>query len=126
MLRRSQILLLAGAVIVISAAAISLPRFLARPKDIKSALANALHVPDERKNEFFINLPPANSRYPGPILAGNKLLVLQPSMANDSGFLTGQHFSLTADDSTVADAAGSLDSDLIRSAAKDKENSLGA
>jgi len=121
-LSRRQILWLAGVVIVISAAAIVLPRFLARPKDIKSALADALHVPHERKDDFFINLPPADSRYPGAILAGNKLLVLQPSTANDRGFLTGQHFSLTADDSTVADAAGSLDSDLIRSAAKDREN----
>lgn len=122
MLSRKQVMWLAAAVIVISVAAISLPKFLARPKDMKSALASALHVGNERKDDFFINLPPASSRYPGAILAGNKLLVLEPSTANDSGFLEGQHFSLTSDDAAVADAAGSLDSNLIRSAAKDTEN----
>ena len=122
MLSRKQIFWLAGIVIVLSCVAIFLPRFLAPPKDVKSALASALHVPKERKDDFFINLPPASSRYPGAILAGKKLLVLEPSTANDSGLLEGQHFTLTADDATVADAAGSLDSDLLRTAAKDKEN----
>jgi len=68
MFSRKQIMWLAAAVIVISVAAISLPKFLARPKDMKSALASALHVGSERKDDFFINLPPASSRYPGAIL----------------------------------------------------------
>jgi hypothetical protein len=122
MFTRRQIVLLAAVVVAISAIAIILPRFLAKPRDIRSALAVALHIPKERIVDFFLNLPPASSRYPGAILVGKKLLVLEPSTANDTGFLEGQHFTLTASDSAVAGAAGSLDSTLLRSAARDSEN----
>ena len=97
-------LIVAVAVLVGGSTAFLITHLIAPPKDLRGALAAALHVAKEREAEFFINLPPAASRYPGAILVVPQMLVLEQSTSNDTGIAEGSRFSLVASDSAVADA----------------------
>jgi len=46
-------------------AATSIVYYLHRPPDVKTALRVALNVPEERKDYFFLNIPPLADCYPG-------------------------------------------------------------
>src|SRR5215469_4802744 len=56
------------AALVAAGGAFVVIRLISPPKDLRGALAAALHVPKSRDADFFINLPPAGSRYPGAIV----------------------------------------------------------
>lgn len=103
-------------------AAFVVVRAIAPPKDLRSALAAALHVPANREQDFFINLPPAGSRYPGAILVAPQMLVLEQSTANDTGITEGTVFSLVASDSAVANALSGFSSNVLSTAGRDKED----
>lgn len=110
------------AALVTAFAAFVIVRLISAPKDLRSALAAALHVPANRNQDFFINLPPAGSRYPGAILVAPQMLVLEQSSANDTGITEGTHFSLIASDSAVANALSGFSSNLLSTAGRDNEN----
>lgn len=115
-------LIVAVAALMVGSTAFLITHLIAPPKDLRGALAAALHVPKEREAEFFINLPPAASRYPGAILVVPQMLVLEQSTANDTGIAEGSRFSLVASDSAVADALTGFASKLLTTAGRDKEN----
>lgn len=108
--------------LVVAVSAFVIVRLSRGPHDLKSALAAALRLPPEQAADFFVNLPPAASRYPGAVLVVPKMLVLEQSTANDDGLATGEQFSLDASDSTLADAVASFRSDPLSTAAHDKDN----
>ena len=66
-------------------------------------------------------LPPAASRYPGTILATEKLFILNPADANDEDLHTGGSFQLTADDEVAGSALGSLGVPWLNEAASSKQ-----
>jgi len=115
-------LILATTAVAIGAAAFVIVRLTAPPKDLRSSLAGALHLPKERELEFFVNLPPAPSRYPGAILVAPQMLVLESSTASLNGIVEGDRFNLTATDTAVADALSSFQSAALTAAGRDKEN----
>ena len=80
----------------------------------------ALNLPKERAADFFINLPPAASRYPGTILATEQLFILKPADANDEGLHTGGSFQLTTDDDVAGSALSSLGVPWLNKAASSK------
>lgn len=120
-LQKKLIITLSVAAIVLVAAFITV-RLIRGPHDLKSALAVALHLPSEQAADFFVNLPPAASRYPGAIMVAPKMLVLEESTANDQGIVQGTSFTLTASDSTLADAVSSFRSSALTGAAHDKDD----
>jgi uncharacterized membrane protein len=81
---RKQVGLTLIAVVVLAALVFFLPRLFVRDADLRSCLASALNLPKDRAADFFINLPPVASRYPGTILATEKLFILNPADANDT------------------------------------------
>jgi hypothetical protein len=105
---RKQVGVTLAAVVVLAALVFLLPRLLIRHADLRTRLASALNLPKERAADFFINLPPAASRYPGTILATERLFILNPADANDEDLHTGASFQLTADDDVTGSALGSL------------------
>lgn len=115
-------LLIVAAALLVAAGAFVIARLTAAPKDLRSALAAALHLPKERELNFFVNLPPAGSRYPGAILVAPQMLVLEPSTSSDTGIVEGDHFTLVSSDAVVADALSSFQSNLLTTAGRDKEN----
>jgi hypothetical protein len=118
--KRSQ--LIVSAALLVAAGAFVIAHLTAPPKDLRSALAAALHLPKERELSFFVNLPPAGSRYPGAILVAPQMLVLEPSTSTDTGIVEGDHFTLASSDAVVADALSSFQSSLLTTAGRDKEN----
>lgn len=119
---RRKILFVVSLALLVGVAAFVVVRLTRGPHDLKSALAAALHLPAERAADFFVNIPPAASRYPGAVIVAPKMLVLEESTANDEGVATGEQFSLMAADSTLAEALGSFRSNLLSTAAQDKDN----
>lgn len=115
-------LLIVSAALLVAAGAFVIVRLTAPPKDLRSALAAALRLPKERELNFFVNLPPAGSRYPGAILVAPQMLVLEPSTSSDTGIVEGDHFTLVTSDAVVAGALSSFQSDLLTTAGRDKEN----
>jgi hypothetical protein len=112
---------IASAVIGLTGAFIAI-HYLGGPKDLKSALAASLHLPKDEAKRFFVNLPPAGSRYPGAIIAPPEMLVLEESSANEDGIIPGNRFVLTASDSTVANALSGFNSQLLRTMSHDKDD----
>jgi hypothetical protein len=110
------------AALITAATAFVIVRLISPPRDLRGALAAALHVPASRDQDFFINLPPAGSRYPGAILVVPQMLVLEQSTANDNGITEGTHFTLVASDSIVADALSSFSSTVLSTAGRDKKD----
>src|ERR1700728_689542 len=106
-MKRKQVVLTLGAMVVIAALVFIVPRLFTRNADLRSRLADALNLPKERAADFFINLPPAASRYPGTILATDQLFILNPVDASDSDLHTGSSFQLVADDQVAGSALGS-------------------
>ena len=99
-----------------------LSRFLVRNHDLRSALASALQVGEDRQQDFFINLPPAGSRLPGSILATNRLLVLDATDAGNPDIHSGANFQISTDDAVAASALGSLSVPVLREAAENKQS----
>jgi len=118
---RKQVGLTLAAVVVLAALVFFLPRLFTRNADLRTRLAAALNLPKERASDFFINLPPAASRYPGTILATDQLLILNPADANDDDLHTGGSFQLTADDEVAGHALGSLGVPWLNEAASSKQ-----
>lgn len=56
-LRRYVVVLVSGALVVLVAAFL-LPRILVRHRTLVDALADALQLPRDRRDFFFVNLPP--------------------------------------------------------------------
>ncbi|MGD0832692.1 MAG: hypothetical protein ABR907_17295 [Terracidiphilus sp.] len=117
---RKQIGLTLIAMVVLAALVFFLPRLFTRNADLRSRLAAALNLPKDRAADFFINLPPAASRYPGTILATERLFILNPADANDSDLHTGSSFELTTDDQVAGSALGSLGVPWLNEAASSK------
>jgi hypothetical protein len=109
------------AILVLTALVFFLPRLSTRNADLRSRLAAALNLPKDRAADFFINLPPAASRYPGTILATERLFILNPADANDSDLRTGNSFELTTDDQVAGSALGSLGVPWLNEAASSKQ-----
>jgi hypothetical protein len=118
---RKQVGLMLVAMVVLGALVFFLPRLFARNADLRSRLAAALNLPKDRAADFFINLPPAASRYPGTILATERLFILNPTDANDSDLHTGGSFQLTAQDAVAGSALGSLGVPWLNEAASSKQ-----
>jgi hypothetical protein len=118
---RKQVGLTLIALVVLAALVFFLPRLFTRNADLRSSLATALNVPKDRAADFFINLPPAASRYPGTILATERLFILNPADANDSDLQTGSSFELTTDDQVAGSALGSLGVPWLNEAASSKQ-----
>ena len=117
---RKQVGLTLAAVVVLAALVFFLPRLFTRNTDLRTRLAAALNLPQERAADFFINLPPAASRYPGTILATERLFILNPADANDEGLHTGGSFQLSTDDDVAGSALGSLGVPWLNEAASSK------
>jgi hypothetical protein len=115
------IIVLAILAVVVLLAVFLLPRLLTRNHDLRSALASALQVSAERQKDFFINLPPADARFPGSILATSKFLVLDRSDANNPDIHPGGTFQLSTDDAVAASALGSLSVPALQEAAENKQ-----
>jgi hypothetical protein len=118
---RKQVGLTLVAMVVLAALVFFLPRLFTRNADLRSSLAAALNLPKDRAADFFINLPPAASRYPGTILATERLFILNPADASDSDLHTGSSFQLTADDQVAGRALGSLGVPWLNEAASSKQ-----
>ena len=118
---RKQVGVTLAAVVVLAALVFLLPRLLTRHADLRTRLASALNLPKERAADFFINLPPAASRYPGTILATERLFILNPADANDEDLHSGASFQLTADDDVTGSALGSLGVPWLNEAASSKQ-----
>jgi hypothetical protein len=118
---RKQVGLTLAAVVVLAALVFFLPRLFTGHTDLRTRLAAALNLPRERAADFFINLPPAASRYPGTILATEQLFVLNPADSNDGDLHTGASFQLTADDNVAGSALGSLGVPWLNEAASSKQ-----
>jgi hypothetical protein len=118
---RKQVGLTLIAVVVLAALVFFLPRLFVPDADLRSSLASALNLPKDRAADFFINLPPAASRYPGTILATEKLFILNPADANDADLHTGSSFQLTTDDQIAGSALGSLGVPWLSEAASSKQ-----
>ncbi|MBB6144338.1 hypothetical protein HNQ77_002290 [Silvibacterium bohemicum] len=118
---RKQVGLTLAAVVVLAALVFFLPRLFTRHADLRTRLASALNLPKERAADFFINLPPAASRYPGTILATEQLFILNPADANDPDLHTGDSFQLTANDEVAGNALGSLGVPWLNEAASSKQ-----
>ncbi len=73
---RKQVGLTLLAMVALGALVFLLPRLFTRNADLRSRLEVALNLPKDRAADFFINLPPAASRYPGTILATEQLFIL--------------------------------------------------
>jgi hypothetical protein len=97
-------LLVVASALPVAAAAFVIVRLIAPPKDLRAALAAALHLPKEREQNFFVNLPPAGSRYPGAIMVAPQMLILERSAADETGLVEGDHFTLVSSDTVIADA----------------------
>ncbi len=123
MVSRRKRIAITGAVlaVLLLISVIVIPRLLTRNHELRAALASALQVSADRQQDFFLNLPPAQSRYPGSILATSKLLVLDASDANTPDIHTGSTFQLTTDDAVAASALGSLSVPALRDAAESKQ-----
>ena len=65
-MKRKQIALALAGAVTIAALVFVLPRLATRNADLRSRLAAALNLPNNRAAVFFINLPPAISRYRAP------------------------------------------------------------
>lgn len=117
-----RLLTIAMVALVAAVAAFVIIRLIAPPKDLRGALAAALDIPASRAQDFFVNLPPAGSRYPGAILIAPQMLVLEQSTANDTGVTEGGHFTMVASDSTVANALSGFSSNVLSTAGRDKED----
>ena len=118
---KRSLLVLASALLVAGSAFV-IVRLTAPSKDLRAALATALHLPKERAQNFFVNLPPAGSRYPGAIMVVPQMLVLEPSTADETGLVEGEHFTLVSSDAVVVDALTGLHSNPLITAGHDKEN----
>lgn len=68
------------AAVLVAAAVLLLPRL--RTPSLRASLAEALNVPER---DFFVNIPPAPSRYPGSVFATAQWLPLERVEANDPG-----------------------------------------
>lgn len=121
MKHKRAIIVLAILAVVVLLAVFLLPRLLTRNHDLRSALASALQVSAERQKDFFINLPPADARFPGSILATSKFLVLDRSDANNPDIHPGGTFQLSTDDAVAASALGSLSVPALQEAAENKQ-----
>jgi hypothetical protein len=117
---RKQVGLTLAATVALAALVFFLPRLFTRNADLRTRLAVALNLPKERAADFFINLPPAASRYPGTILATEQLFILNPVDANDEGLHTGGSFQLTTDDDVAGSALSSLGVPWLNEAASSK------
>jgi hypothetical protein len=115
-------LLIVAAAVLVAATAFVIVRLATPSKDLRSALAAALHLPKDRAQNFFVNLPPAGSRYPGAVMVVPQMLILEPSTADATGIVEGQHFTLVSSDTVVADALTGFQSDPLTTAGHDKEN----
>ncbi|RSL18603.1 hypothetical protein EDE15_4193 [Edaphobacter aggregans] len=118
---RKQVGLTLIAMVVLTALVFFLPGLFTRNADLRSSLAAALNLPKGRAADFFINLPPAASRYPGTILVTEKLFILNPADANDTDLHTGSSFQLTTDDQIAGSALGSLGVPWLSEAASSKQ-----
>jgi hypothetical protein len=115
-------LLVVATALLVAVGAFVIVRITAPPRDLRAALAAALHLPREREQNFFVNLPPAGSRYPGAIMVVPQMLVLEPSTADETGLVEGDHFTLVSSDAIVADALTGFQSNPLTTAGHDKEN----
>ena len=115
-------LLVVASTLLVAGAAFVIVHLTAPKKDLRAALAAALHLPKEREQNFFVNLPPAGSRYPGAIMVVPQMLVLEPSTADETGLVEGDHFTLVSSDAVVADALTGFQSNPLTTAGRDKEN----
>jgi hypothetical protein len=118
---RKQVGLTLIAMVVLAALIFFLPRLFTRNTDLRSRLATALNRPKDRAANFFINLPPAASRYPGTILATERLFILNPADANDSDLHASSSFELTTDDHVAGSGLGSLRVPWLSEAASSKQ-----
>lgn len=118
---RKQVSLTVAALIALAALVFFLPRLFVRNADLRSRLAAALSLPKARAADFFLNLPPAVSRYPGTILATDQMFILNPVDANDQDVHAGGNFQLTADDQVAGNALGSLGVSWLNEAASSKQ-----
>jgi hypothetical protein len=118
---RKQIAVTLSSMLVVGVVVFLLPRFFVRKGDLRSQLGAVLNLPKERVTDFFVNLPPATSRYPGTILATDRMFVLNPADANDSDLHAGSSFQLTTDDQVAGDAMGSLGVSWFGEASADKQ-----
>jgi hypothetical protein len=107
---RNNVSLTLAAMIALAALVFFLPRLFVRNADVRSHLATALNLPNARAADFFINLPPAVSRYPGTILATDQFFILNRADASDQDVHAGGSFQLTASDQVGGNALGSLGS----------------
>lgn len=105
---RKQVILTLAAIAALPALVFILARLLPRKADLRSSLAAALNLRHDSAAYFFINLPPAASRYPGTILAADQLFVLDSVGASDPVHLTGRSFQLSANYQLAGSALGSL------------------
>ena len=115
-------LLIVTVAVLVAATAFVIVRITTPSKDLRAALASALHLPKERGQNFFVNLPPAGSRYPGAIMVVPQMLVLEPSTADETGLVQGDHFTLVSSDTVIADALTGFQSNPLTTAGRDKEN----
>lgn len=115
-------LLIVTVAVLVAATAFVIVRITTPSKDLRAALASALHLPKEREQNFFVNLPPAGSRYPGAIMVVPQMLVLEPSTADETGLVQGDHFTLVSSDTVIADALTGFQSNPLTTAGRDKEN----
>ncbi|HXM59810.1 MAG TPA: hypothetical protein VN950_03070 [Terriglobales bacterium] len=115
-------LLLFAAALLVAGVAFVIVHLTAPSKDLRTALAAALRLPKEREQNFFVNLPPAGSRYPGAIMVAPQMPVLEPSTADETGLVEGNHFTLVSSDTVIADALTGFQSNPLTTAGRDKEN----
>lgn len=118
---RKQVSLTVAAMIGLAALVYLVPRLFVRNADLRSRLAAALNLPKARAADFFINLPPAASRYPGTILATDEMFILDGADANDQDLQAGGSFQLTTDDQVAGNALGSLGVPWLNEAASSKQ-----
>jgi hypothetical protein len=118
---RKQVGLTLAAAVVLAALVFLLPRLFTGHADLRTRLAASLNLPKERAADFFINVPPAASRYPGTILATEQLFILNPADANDEDLHTGGSFRLTAEDNVAGSALGSLGVPWLNEATSSKQ-----
>jgi hypothetical protein len=90
----------------------SVAYFLLRPRDIRTALASQLNVPKERRDFFFLNLPPRPNCYPGTVLSTLGPAVAT-TVADDPSLQRGVQVAFSAVENATAGFSQSLSNSLF-------------
>jgi hypothetical protein len=107
--------------LVVLIAALLLPRILVRHRSLVDALAEALQLPRDRRDFFFVNLPPAAARYPGSVLVIPQMLLLERSDENDVTIVEGKSFTLECEDANTANVVGSVSAAFAKELISNKD-----